>query len=461
MDLHELWKTALADIELGVSRPNFITWFKDTRITSLDGGKMVVSVPNGFAKEWLQNKYNKFVVKAVRNLTPDIREVEYIIGEPVAQSVRHENSTKLLPKKSFDVFPSQYLDQLDLKDVSTNPNTNLNPRYTFSNFIVGSFNEFAHAAAQSVVKKPGGAYNPLFVYGGVGLGKTHLIQAIGNALITERPFAKVRYVSSEKYMAEIVDALKTQEIQQLKEKYRNFDLLIVDDIQFIAKTEKIQEEFFHTFNALYERNKQIIISSDRPPAAIPTLEARLRSRFEGGMMADLGEPDFETRLIILKKKTEEKQAYISDEVLTLIAQTIKNNIRELEGVLNKIILMAKMTNTPITPEETKKILNQLIYAPKKFATPKKVIKVVSSFYEISEKDLINNSRRKEMVRPRQITMYLLRDDLKCSFPFIGERLGKKDHTTAIHAYKKIKNELKINQDLEEELKLIRERIFTS
>lgn len=458
MDLHELWKTALADIELGVSRHSFITWFKNTRITSFDDGKMVVSVPNGFAKEWLQNKYNKFVVKAVRNLAPEMREVVYVVGDTTLSDT-HERLIKPTPRRTFEAFP-QYLDQLDLKEVSVNPTTNLNPRYTFQNFIVGSFNEFAHAAAQSVVKKPGGAHNPLFIYGGVGLGKTHLIQAIGNALIIERPLAKVRYISSEKYMAEIVDAIRTQEMQQLKEKHRNFDLLIMDDIQFIAKTEKMQEEFFHTFNALYEHNKQIVISSDRPPAAIPTLEARLRSRFEGGMMADLGEPDYETRLMILKKKLEEKQVYIDDVILSLIAQSIKNNIRELEGVLNKIILMSKMTNTPITAEETKKILNQLVYAPKKFATPKKVIKTIADFYEIGEKNLINNSRKKEMVRPRQITMYVLREDLKCSFPFIGERLGKKDHTTAIHAYKKIKNELTINQDLIEELKLIRERIFT-
>lgn len=458
MDLHELWKTALADIELSVSRPNFITWFNGTRITSFDGGKMIVSVPNGFAKEWLQNKYNKFVVKAVRTLAPDIREIEYVIGVGSPQPGIQELPVKQAPSRTIEPFP-QYLDQLDLKEVLVNPETNLNPKYTFKNFVVGSFNEFANAAAQSVVKKPGSAYNPLFIWGGVGLGKTHLIQAIGNTMIEEQPSTKVRYISSEKYMAEIVDALRNQEIQQLKEKYRSFDLLIVDDIQFLGKTEKIQEEFFHTFNALFERNKQIVISSDRPPAAIPTLEARLRSRFEGGMMADIGEPDFETRLTILKKKIEEKHAILNEEIMTLIAQTIKNNIRELEGVLNKIILMSKMTNTPITIDETKKILNQLIYAPKKFATPKKVIKTIADFYELTEKDLMNNSRKKAMVRPRQIAMYVLRDDLKCSFPFIGEKLGKKDHTTAIHAYKKIKNELKTNQGLEEELKLIRERIF--
>lgn len=460
MDLRELWKTALADIELSVSRPNFITWFNGTRIASFDEGKMVVTVPNGFAKEWLQNKYNKFVVKAVRNLAPEIREIEYIIGEAAPKLDIRELSEKQAVRKTPDAF-SQYLDQLDLKETSVNPETNLNPRYAFQNFVVGSFNEFAHAAAQSVVKQPGSSYNPLFIWGGVGLGKTHLIQAVGNALAAEQPSAKIRYVSSEKYMAEIVEALRNQEIQRLKEKYRCFDLLIVDDIQFIGKTEKIQEEFFHTFNALFERNKQIVISSDRPPAAIPTLEARLRSRFEGGMMADLGEPDIETRITILKKKTEEKRAVIDDEIITLIAQTVKNNIRELEGVLNKVILTSKITNAPITAEETKKILHQLIYAPKKFATPKKIIKTIADFYEITEKDLINNSRKMATVRPRQIAMYVLRDELKCSFPFIGEKLGKKDHTTAIHAYKKIKNELKTNQDLEEELKLIRERIFTS
>ena len=261
-------------------------------------------------------------------------------------------------------------------------------------------------------------------------------------------------------MGEIVDATNNQAFPQFKERYRKFDLLIIDDIQFIAKGERMQEEFFHTFNVLYQQNKQIVISSDRPPSAIPSLEQRLKSRFEGGMQADISEPDFETRLTILKTKAAQKGASIPEESLKYIATNIKNNIRELEGALNRLILNAKMSSMPLDLEETKRILFQVTQAPKKFTSPKKVIKTVADFYEIAERELITTSRRKEIVKPRQIAMYLLREELKCSFPFIGERLGKKDHTTAIHAYKKIEEELKKSNDLQNELKIIKEKIYS-
>ncbi len=461
MEINDLWKTALSEIELTVGRASFITWFKDTTIIDASNGKVMVSVPNGFAKEWLQNKYNKYILSAIRNLNPEIREINYLIGKPQIASVRTDRPIQI-KKRPMDVSEDSSLSsEFELKDLNINPETNLNPKYTFDSFVVGSFNELAHAAAQSVVKRSGHVYNPLFIYGGVGLGKTHLIQSIGNEFIKQNPKVKIRYVSSEKFMSEIVEALKNQEMNKLKEKYRTCDMLIMDDVQFIARTEKMQEEFFHTFNALYESNKQIIISSDRPPAAIATLEDRLKSRFEGGMIADIGEPDYETKLTILKVKTEKKGVSLPDEVLEHIAHTIKSNIRELEGALNRIILTSKMSNLPPTIEAVKKTLNQVIYAPRKFTTPKKIIKAVADFYEISEKEILNRSRKKGVVKPRQIAMYLLRDELKCSFPFIGEKLGRKDHTTAIHAYKKITEEVKINLNLDEELKLIKEKVYNT
>src|SRR3990167_4011291 len=462
MELNDLWKTALAEIELNISRAAFLTWFKDTSAIEMDGHRVSVSVPNGFVKEWLENKYNKFVLRAVRNINSQVKEVSYVIGTKQLATQKNDTKYGLPTIARVSVKPANdisFSSEFELKDLNINPETSLNPKYTFDSFIVGSFNELAHAAAKSIVIKPG-IYNPLFLYGGVGLGKTHLIQAIGNEIIKQNPKAKVKYVSSEKFMGEIVEALKNQEMNQLKEKYRAYDFLIMDDIQFIARTEKMQEEFFHTFNALYEKNKQIVISSDRPPAAIATLEARLKSRFEGGMIADIGEPDYETKLTILKIKMEKTGIVIPEDILDYIARTIKNNIRELEGALNRIVLTAKMNNCVPELEDVKKTLNQVIYAPRKFATPKKIIKAVADFYEISEKEIINRSRKKGVVKPRQVAMYLLRDELKCSFPFIGEKLGRKDHTTAIHAYKKIVDEIKTNLNLEEEIKLIKEKVYT-
>jgi chromosomal replication initiator protein len=301
----------------------------------------------------------------------------------------------------------------------------------------------------------------LFIYGGVGLGKTHLIQAIGNELLLNNPSYKIRYVPAERYMTEIVEALRNQGMNRLKEKYREVDLLILDDIQFIARTEKMQEEFFHTFNALYEKNKQIIISSDRPPNAIATLEDRLRSRFEGGMIADVGLPDIETRLLILKTKADTKQITISEDVLLFIADKIKNNIRELEGALNRIIISSKLSNSPITVEIAKRSIMSHASSPKKFISAKKIIKAVVDFYDIEERDLLHRSRKKDVVRPRQIAMYLMLEELKSSYPIIGERLGGRDHTTAIHSCEKIGQELLTNSELEEELQAIKNIIFTN
>lgn len=459
MEKQELWQSVLTKLELDISRPSFLTWFQETGIKDIENGVVTVFVPNGFAKEWLQNKYHKSILHILRAVSTDIRDISYIIGKPEGVFATPSLRDQSAKRKRLSV-PISFTDETPtLRDISVNPLTNLNPRYTFNNFVVGSFNELANAAAQSVIKNPGTTYNPLFIYGGVGLGKTHLIQAIGNEILINNPQYKVRYVPAERYMTEIVEALRNQGMNRLKEKYREVDLLILDDVQFIARTEKMQEEFFHTFNTLYEKNKQIIISSDRPPQAIATLEDRLKSRFEGGMIADVGLPDIETRLLILKAKSDTKQVTIPEDVLLFIADKIKNNIRELEGALNRIIIASKLSNSPITIEIAKKSILSHASSPKKFISAKKIIKAVSDFYDIEEKDLMHRSRKKDVVRPRQIAMYLMREELKSSYPTIGERLGGRDHTTAIHSCEKIGQELLINSELEEQIQAIKTKIF--
>src|SRR3989344_1447877 len=461
MNHDELWHQALTEIETNVTKANFITWFKHTAVADLHDGVVTLSVPNGFAKEWLKSKYHKFILRAVRNVDHDVKDIEYIIGQyKSAVEEKRRPAPDRMRRAGIPVGATSD-DEFTLRDISIDPVTNLNPRYTFEHFIVGSFNELAHATAQSIVKNPGSSYNPLFIYGGVGLGKTHLIQAAGNEVLRQRPGFSVLYVPTERFMGEVVEALSNQAMSRLKEKYRLIDLLIIDDIQFIGRTEKMQEEFFHIFNTLYQNNKQIIISSDRPPKSIPTLEERLRSRFEGGMIADIGLPDRETRMMILKTKCLEKGVSVPEDALWFVADSIKTNIRELEGALNRVVISSKLSNNPISLEETRKILAHIAQEPRRFTSLKKVVKSVADFFEINEKELIDHSRRKEIVRPRQIAMYLLREDLKSSFPFIGEKLGKKDHTTVIHACKKITNELKSNPLLEEELRAIRDRMYSA
>ncbi|QQG44885.1 MAG: chromosomal replication initiator protein DnaA [Candidatus Sungiibacteriota bacterium] len=457
MERQELWQATLAKIELTLSRPSFLTWFQGTGIASIENGVATVAVPNGFAKEWLRNKYHKPILHALREISSDIKDVSYIIGR--VNGAEESSGKRDTPKRRHSVSIVPMGDESYIRELTIDPETCLNPRYTFDSFVVGSFNELAHAAAQSVLKSPGTSYNPLFIYGGVGLGKTHLIQAVGNAALKQNPNCKVRYIPSEKFMIEIVEALKNQEINKLKDKYRAIDMLIMDDIQFMARTEKMQEEFFHTFNALYEKNKQIILSSDRPPQAIATLEERLRSRFEGGMIADIGVPDFETRLTILKTKAESKSTTITEEVLRYLAETIKNNIRELEGSLNRVAMASRISRSPISLEEVKKIVSQHINAPKRFLSPKKILKAVAEFYDIEERDLIQRSRKKDYVRPRQIAMYLMREELKISYPSIGDRFGGRDHTTAIHSCEKVGGELKTNPELEEEIRAVKDRML--
>jgi chromosomal replication initiator protein len=446
----ELWQSVLAQMQFHISKANFATWFQNTEIISKQNEKIIISVPNAFSKEWLSNKYNKLILKTLHDLDDSIKDLEFIITPQQVKNI----SAKLVQ----DDYKAEEI-QLKFDEFKINKDTNLNPRYTFNNFVVGSFNELAHAAALSVADNPGFNYNPLFIYGGTGLGKTHLIQSIGNKISEENKKKKVRYISSEKFVSGIVSAIRTNSMEAFKASLAPIDVLILDDIQFIAGKNKSQEEFFHVFNSLYEKNKQIILSSDRPPNAIAELEERLRSRFEGGMIADVSLPDYETRLVILKTKLQEKNAELPEEVLDYIATNVKKNIRELEGALNKLLVYEKI-NQSLDLETVKKLLKGFIFSPFDVANYKKIIETVAKFYNLEEKNLYDPTRRKEIVKPRQIAMFLLRKELKYSFPAIARKFGGKDHTTAIYAYKKILQENEENNKLTEELNLIKQRIYS-
>jgi chromosomal replication initiator protein len=454
MTNEELWQAALGEIELSISKANFITWFKNTAIISNKEGRVVLSVPNGFAKEWLENKYNLYILRALRNLEDSIKSVSCIIAQPKETVIpREANSIDAIvpPVRTNSVY--EKIPQVSLE-------SNLNPKYVFENFVIGGSNELARAACFAVSQTLGRIYNPLFIYGGVGLGKTHLIQSIGNEVLRQNPQFRVKYITSERFTNELIDSIKTGKISEFKEYYQKIDLLIIDDIQFISGKEKTQEEFFHIFNHLYQLNKQIVLSSDRAPKAIQILEERLRSRFEGGMIADVSKPDYETRIAILRKKANDDSLIIGDDVLEFIAANIKNNIRELEGALNRVSVSAQLTKQNITLDYVQKVLSELISSGKKKGiTHKHIIKIVSDFYDVSPDDLIAKNRKQDVVKPRQIAMYLMRTELQYSYPGIGEKLGGRDHTTAIHAYDKISEALKSDDKINEELSEIREQLY--
>ncbi len=448
---NDIWEKALAEIELSISRPNFLTWFQNTGIADQNGDIITLSVPNNFAKEWLSNKYHKIIIKALRSLVPNVRNVEYTISSlPAHEKELHRFKPAMKPISGDP--------QLEFEEIYIDKKANLNPRYIFDNFIVGSFNELARAAALAVTKNPGLTYNPFLIYGGTGLGKTHLLHAIGNQVKQERPQAQIQYLTSEKFANEYVAAMQNNTIPSFKEKYRQHDLLIIDDIQFFSGKPKIQEEFFYLFNSLYEANKQIIFSSDRPPKVIPELEDRLRSRFEGGMITDIAPPEYEARVAILKAKAAQKEVSLSEDVLDFIAKNIQSNIRELEGALQSIIAQSKLLNKAISIQEAKEILQRNIKSRKK-TTIVHLIKTVADYYSISEKDIFRQTRKKQIVFPRQIAMYLLREDFNSSYPYIGEKFGGKDHTTVIHAYEKIKEDIKNNEKLCEDIKQIRSVLY--
>lgn len=447
----KLWGEVLSEIELLVSRANFVTWFQKTSIKENISGVVFINVPNSFTKEWLRNKYEKFIIKILRNIEPSIRAVEYVICNQPAFDYKMTKKQKILEA-------NKETSQLELKDFYS-VKSSLNPRYVFENFVVGSFNELAHAAAMAVVKNPGATYNPLFIYGGVGLGKTHLLQATGNKISENFPELKTKYTTTEKFANELVLSIQNNTTYAFKENYKKYDLLIIDDVQFVAGKNKSQEELFHIFNTLYENGKQIIFSSDRAPKAIPDLEERLRSRFEGGMMADISEPEFEARVAILKTKTKEKNLDISNEAMEHIASVLKTNIREIEGALNMLSAQTKLLGKSLSIQETKDLFNKNILYSKKKITFNKIIKTVADFYEVEEQYLFEKTRKKEFVLPRQIAMFLLREDFNGSYPYIGQKFGGRDHTTVIHAYEKVSNGLKKDQRLKNDIQKIRDFLY--
>jgi len=445
-DNKKLWEGVLAEMELIVSRANFTTWFKDTHIIKQNDGVIYVGVPNTFVKDWLVNKYHKLILKSLRGLNNYIRSVEYLISTEVKQKAVSDNNAG-----------GGYLHlnkELPLQEYYINRDDNLNPRYTFDSFIIGSFNELAHAAAQAVVKKPGLVYNPFFVYGGTGHGKTHLIQAIGNHIKSSFQEKKVFYVTSERFTTDLVASIQTQKVNQFKDKYRKYDVFIMDDIQFLSNKEKTQEELFHLFNNLYEDNKQIIFSSDKHPNFIPNLEERLKSRFAAGMIVDIPQPDHESRQAILKTKLSQHNHPIDQTVIDFIATTVEGNIRELEGVVNSIVCQSQLKGKMLGLNEIKNLLRNS-NKPKKNVSVKEITKTVADFYNIEENSIYEKTRRKEVVRPRQLVMYILREDFNISFPSIGQKLGGRDHTTVIHSCDKIREELKSNSTLSEEINQIR------
>jgi len=454
MEIEQLWQLTLGEMELQLSRANFATWLKSSRLVGGEDGVFVVALPNNFAKEWVENKYHRALFGIVRTFDPSVKKLEFVVDGQraiLAQGAKHQTTTT--PTESAE-------NRMDLA-FRVDPETNLNPRYSLKSFVVGSSNELAFSAATAIVGDVGRKYNPFFIYGGVGLGKTHLVQLIGNEIRARyggrlRP----RYVSSEKFTSDIVWAIRNKRMEDIKRRYRDVDVLIIDDIQFIGGKEKTEEEFFHTFNALYENNKQIIISSDRPPQAIPTLEERLRSRFEGGLIADITYPDYEMRVAILKSKLQEMGLLLDDAVVDLVARRVKKNIRELEGVLNKLLFYQEAKRVAVDLRVAEDIVEKSVQNLTRRVSDDQVLRSVAEFFNVSVQDLLTRGRKKEVVEPRQIAMYLLRDILEMSYPYIGEKLGR-DHTTAIHAVEKINQEINKNSSLNQKIILIKEAIYKS
>lgn len=458
-ELQKMWRAVLTGVELQVPKASFVTWLKHSELIDKKDGVAYVALPNNFTKAWVENKYNKILLGNVRLIDDSTKNIKFIVKNTKPKEIKEVYE---YAKEEMAALGNANEKQLAFAEFKIDPNTNLNPKYTLSSFIVGSSNELAYAATQGVMSDVGKKYNPLFIYGGVGLGKTHLMQGAGNEIKKMyNDQIHVKYVSSEKFTSDIISGIKAKRMEDVKKKYRDIDVLIIDDIQFIAGKEKTELEFFNTFNALYEVNKQIIISSDRPPKAIPVLEERLRSRFEGGMVVDIVPPDYETRVAIIKTKLQQKNKELPDPVIEVIASKIRKNIRELEGIVNIILFYKEQKKFDITPQFANDIIRKNTQHTPENITPQQIIQSVANFFQILIEDLMGTCRKKEFVRPRQVAIYLLRDMLELSYPYIGELVGKKDHTTAIHAFEKINRELNKNSDLNQKIILIKDIINKS
>ena len=444
MNAEQAWQSVLGQLQMEMPRASFDTWVRDTRPVSYEKGVLTVGVRNAYARDWLESRLAATVSRLLIGILNSNVTVNFVVvnaDEPIPSAVDPEPapvSTEMTPPERVR-------------------STILNPRYIFDTFVVGSGNRLAHAACQAVAEKPARAYNPLFLYGGVGLGKTHLLHAIGNACIARG--LNVLYVSSEEFTNDMINAIRTHTTQAFREKYRSADVLLIDDIQFIAGKESTQEEFFHTFNTLHGQDKQIIVSSDRPPKSLVTLEERLRSRFEWGLTADIQAPDLETRLAILRSKAERTGRHVPDEVLETIARRVQSNIRELEGALNRIIAFADLSGATLNTKLVDVALADLL-PQRSDVAPEKIIELVAREWQTSVEALLGRDRSQKIAQPRQVAMYLLRKRTDASLPQIGEALGGRDHTTVMYAIEKIDNEIKIKTDLQKRISMIEQQLYS-
>jgi chromosomal replication initiator protein len=445
----ELWQKTLAILEQKLSKPSFETWFKATTPVSFESNTLIVGVPNDFARDWLESRYSAIIKETLMSITMSEVAVKFVIPQVFDESL-YENPTKQTGTSAAPADPPVVEEFVP---------SALNPKYTFDTFVIGAGNRFAHAASLAVAEAPAKSYNPLFIYGGVGLGKTHLMHAIGHYVLENNPQAKVVYISSEKFTNEFINAIRDNKTVDFRNKYRNVDVLLIDDIQFLAGKEQTQEEFFHTFNALHEESKQIIISSDRPPKEIPTLEDRLRSRFEWGLITDVQPPDYETRIAILRKKAKAEALDIPADVITYIANKIDTNIRELEGALIRVVAYSSLINRDLSHELAAEALKDIIPSSKpKQITIQEIQRVVGEHFDMKLEDFKAKKRTKAIAFPRQIAMYLARELTDFSLPKIGDEFGGRDHTTVIHAHEKIQKQLQNDFSLRQTIEALKEKL---
>jgi chromosomal replication initiator protein len=452
LNLKQLWTAALGELQVGLSRAQYDTWFKETQVISEEDDVFLIGVPNAFAREWLENKFRPQVRSTLQHLLGRTVDVRFVTsgGGAVATRLAVGAGPGASAPPALQPAGQERREAAAL----------LNARYTFATFVVGSNNRLAHAAALSVAERPGHSYNPLFVYGGSGLGKTHLMHAIGHAVIARHPKKRVAYATSEKFTNEFINSIRAQKGEEFRERYRRIDVLLIDDIQFIAGKEGTQEEFFHTFNAIHEEGKQIVLSSDRPPKAITQLEDRLRSRFEWGLIADISAPDLETRIAILRAKAEAQNIAIPPPVIDFLAQRIVSNIRELEGALTRIVAHASLNAVPVTTQLAQEMLQNILYNPhRKSLSPERIVETVARYYGVPLDQIKGKARDRQVVLPRQIAMYLMREETEAPLLRIGEALGGRDHSTVLHGCEKIEREMAENDDFRRDIGALREALY--
>ena len=458
--MNDVWQLTLAELSKELNKPSFETWFNLTKPVSFINNNLVIEVPNDFTKEWFETRYRDRIIKALQEITEEDCQVSFVIASEFNDT---QNKESVLQDQEGATSSTEYYSKPDIeKDQNHAKNkyiSNFNPRYTFDTFVVGSCNRLSHAASLAVAESPARAYNPLFIYGGVGLGKTHLLHAIGQYTIINHNFSRVYYFSSERFTNEFINAIRDNKTLEFRNKYRNMDILLIDDVQFLAGKEQTQEEFFHTFNALHDNNKQLIISSDRPPKEIPTLEDRLRSRFEWGLITDLQPPDLETRTAILKKKALSDGIDIPDQVIHYIASKIITNIRELEGALIRIVAYASLSESPVTMELTEAALQDIIFTRQKNITIEQITNITAEKFDLKAEDVLSKKRTQNIALTRQVAMYLSRMLTDYSLPKIGEEFGGRDHTTVLHAFKKIDNMIAQDNDFKHRIELIKNEIL--